>query len=168
LGWVERYSPPRSDLETVIDDGLTDALGQAFSHLLLRAAADHQKLVATPTDQGVGLPAGVAEDVSHLDENEIPGRVAVDVVDLFEAVEVEQQEEKVGFDRRVVDLAGEQAGVETVDLGDVGLDAGQQITPVAQTGEGVGVARLLELFVHELEGIVFFGQLLGSGLYVSL
>ena len=80
----------------------------------------HRELVATEAGRHRSGRQGPAQALRHLDQHPVAGRVAVDVVDRLEAVEVEQHQ------------AGCRAGKE-----DPRLRCLREAGPVHQAGEGV-------------------------------
>ena len=100
---------------------------------------ENGEFVAAQAGHGVHLAEFVGEALAHLDQEPVPGQVSQAVVDVLEAVEVEQQD-------------GEQVPVVALGAADGPVDAFGDQRPVGQPGQGV-VERLVgELFLVRLLG----------------
>lgn len=73
--------------EDPLADAITESLGLGCS-----AVDEHEEFVATPTTDEIELVADLAELGGELAEDLISGEVAISIVDLLEAIEIDQDE----------------------------------------------------------------------------
>ena len=132
-----------------------EALGGAGGLGLVGVGEDHGELLAAGAADDVARPHVAFEDVAEGDQDLVADRVAVDVVDALEVVDVEQDEADRGVVARGARQLGGEALVEVAaveeagQLVGAGLD-GEQLAPARvvvgegrERGEALDQLRLL-------------------------
>lgn len=117
--------------------GFTNAFRHERRLVAVGEPADDQELLPAPAHDTIGLPANLGEQFRQLHEQIIPGGMAMDIVDRFETIHVQQKEREI---QRVFCRAAvrEFIVVFALHFGDVGRHQFLQITAVAQTRQRVG------------------------------
>ena len=121
-----------------LDTG-ANLLGEIRPSTAIGKARDHQEFLATPADDVVRRAKQPAQNIRHLHEHGVSGGVAVGVVDLLEMIDVEQDEEQIGASRSAL-----AARMEPDDGGGVRVDGLLDEAPIAQSGQRIGKAGILD------------------------
>jgi len=130
-----------SRLALIRTQAVLDAAGALLGHALVRVDHHDSKLVAAITHSEVGGAAVFVHDGGQTLEGAISRKVAVEIVDAFQAVEIQQKQAE-----------GMMAAVGAADFM---LEAVHKFAVVGQAGEGV-MAGLIDglLFVFLARGNV--------------
>jgi hypothetical protein len=124
------------------DTGVPNAFRGQRCVLMIHEPTDDDEFVAAPANNDIGVARDLLEHTRESVEQSIAGRVAVSVVDFFEAVEIEQKEHDVGIVGRGLSLS--RCPVTTQARGEIGFDRLLEIATVACAGQRVGYAHLLD------------------------
>ena len=83
-----------AELILVFGEIVSDTLGQLFGRARTGVFTNDHKLVAAPSDDGIGLATGRLQDVPDFQQCLITGQVTIGIVDRLESVEIDHHEEQ--------------------------------------------------------------------------
>ena len=119
------------------------AFGQPGRMRARRAAGYHQELLTAPAHEVIAVAKHLGQTGTNLAQHRVAARMAVQVVDLFEVVDIDQEEHQIRI-RRQPFAALQRAVVAAQRERHVGLDPLVEKAPVVQPGQGVGQAHFLQ------------------------
>jgi hypothetical protein len=125
-----RDGHPPGRLEVGLTQPLGEAGGQPQRVPGVARRHDHPELLAADSTDDVGAPDGLPRDARELDQELVAGRMAVDVVDALEVVEIEHQDgDRVARARGARQLRAQALVEEAV---------------VVEAGQRVGLRQMLQ------------------------
>ena len=124
---------------------MAQTLGDFGGTVRVGETRNDEEFLSAPAHDHVRFAEFRAQQCGELHENGIAGGMAVGVVDRLEAVDVEQEEHEIAAAGLV------RAAMRAQGRLDIGTDVAAEESAIAQPGQRIGEARLLELVHGKLQ-----------------
>nr|WP_084053230.1 hypothetical protein [Holophaga foetida] len=126
--------------------GFTDAFRQDDGIFPAGLPGQYQEFFAPVSDDGIGTAGGGLQDFAELQQYCVPGLMAIVVVDPFEVVDIDHQEQQVHVLTRLRFLPA-----HALHLRHVPCDDRVQEAPVLQPSHGIRQGLLLQVQIGALK-----------------
>jgi hypothetical protein len=154
---------PIAKLESMAFHGTAQAISQAGGDVRIRLSSHQEKFVSAPANERVRFAAHLRQQLLGLDDDPVPGLMAVRIVDPFEPVQVQHDKEQRGVHlARIV-----RRGIAVIDASaanprQVLRNLVRQIAPVPQPRQRISDADLLKSGVEPRQFPILRREFVGS------